>query len=89
MTPSYEPFSSNAQFATIIERLGNQDAIFSDHRAEIRSMFRDFKSELGKTDKRVDTLEREKWTNRGFIAAIGLAIPLAWQWITSPHTPKP
>lgn len=88
MPGSFDPYSSNAQFATILERLSRQDVNFSEHRDEMKILFSDFKSDLVEAKSRVTTLEQEKWSNRGFVAAIGLAIPFLWQWITSPHSPK-
>lgn len=86
--PDFNPHSTDAMFSKIIQRLDRQDESFSEHRIELRSMVKDFKNDLEKIEDRVIPLEKELWKNRGIVAAIGLAIPLFWQWLTSPNTLK-
>lgn len=60
----YNPKSTDAMFATILERL---DEIAEDQRD---------------TREKVATLEREKWLQRGMVAAVGVVISAVWSWVT-------
>lgn len=34
------------------------------------------------TREKVATLEREKWLQRGMVAAVGVVISAVWSWVT-------
>lgn len=79
----YNPNSRDAMTAKIISRLDNQDHTASVWRAEQMDVLRSIKDAVDKTNGRVTALEREKWQQRGFAAAVSMMAAAAWQWITS------
>lgn len=71
---SYDPNSTDAMLARIIERLDNQDLILKD-----------IKEQVYKTNGRVTGLEQDKWHQRGIVLGIGLVGSALWQWLTNRH----
>lgn len=64
----FNPQSTDAMFAKIMARLESQDRVLFEIREQTM-----------KTNGRVTDLEREKWKQRGFVAAIGLIFTGAWE----------
>lgn len=67
----YQPHSTDAMFARIIERLDNQDLVLAE-----------IKEQTLKTNGRVTMLENEKWFQRGIVAAISVLATMVWDWMT-------
>jgi hypothetical protein len=78
----YDPYSTNAMFAKILERLDQQDVQARAHRHEIKESISQFQADIRSTDVRVTTLEKSAWRQRGAVAAIALFIPLLWEFLT-------
>jgi len=70
---SYDPNSTDAMLARIIQRLDNQDTILHE-----------IKEQVYKTNGRVNGLEHEKWFQRGVVAVIGIIATAIWNWISNP-----
>lgn len=84
MTDSdFNPNSKDAQFARIIARLDNQDIQSAIYRTDQKESNLRIENLLVLQNGRVRALEREKWLNRGFVAAISVAGTAAWQWWTT------
>ncbi len=66
----FNPKSNDAMFATILQRI--EDVTASQHRIESRMLA---------DSSRIDTLEREKWFQRGVVAAIGIGVTAVWNWV--------
>lgn len=79
---TYEPKSHDAMFARIMEHLDYQDKDSDTHRKAVISRLDLIQTAVDKTNGRVTKLEREKWHNRGFVAALGLGVTCAWEWLT-------
>lgn len=74
--PQYQPLSTDAMFSRVIERLDAQDR-------KLEEILQQGKSQ----DRRITDLEREKWMQRGAVAAISAAVAAFWSWLTrSPGT---
>lgn len=78
----YDPYSVNAMFSRIIERLDQQDVATAKHREEMKAHFMTAKEDAVSAEERITALERAQWRQRGFVAAIALAVPLLWEWIS-------
>lgn len=78
----YDPHSTNAMFSRILTRLDEQDRNALEHRREMKETVSSFQTNIRSTDDRVHRLENAQWRQRGFVAAIAFAVPLAWHWIT-------
>jgi len=78
----FDPYSPNAMFSRILERLDQQDASAKEHRTEIKQSISQFQADVRAADVRITTLERSAWKQRGAVAVIALLIPVAWQWLT-------
>lgn len=70
MSSDFNPKSNDAMFATILQRI--EDVTASQHRIESRMLA---------DSSRIDTLEREKWFQRGVVAAIGIGVTAVWNWV--------
>ena len=70
---SYDPNSTDAMLARIIQRLDNQDTILHE-----------IKEQVYKTNGRVNGLENDKWFQRGVVAVIGIIATALWNWISNP-----
>ena len=81
--PVYDPNSFNALASRILERLDQQDVATADHRQEIKTQISTFQGELLNVSGRVTGLEEGAWKQRGFVAAIALAVPSIWQWVST------
>ena len=66
----FNPKSNDAMFATILQRI--EDVTASQHRIESRMLA---------DSSRIDTLERERWFQRGVVAAIGIGVTAVWNWV--------
>lgn len=79
----FNPYSKDAQFATIIEKLKNQDKdslLFRTSQMEYNARI---EALIMLQNGRVRTLERDKWLQRGFVTAISLLATAAWQlWVS-------
>lgn len=71
MNGDYNPHSHDSMFGRIMQRLDQQDATLTRIEAGVT-----------KTNVRVDSLEKEKWVQRGFVAAISLTMAGIWHWAT-------
>ena len=67
---SFNPNSTDSMFSKIMERLEYQDKILED-----------IKAQTIKTNGRVTALERERWHQRGIVAALTVAITVGWEYI--------
>jgi len=67
----YNPNSVDAMFARLFERLDQQD-----------KMLRAIDDKAAKINGRVYSLEREKWKQRGFIAATLILAGAVWHLVT-------
>lgn len=72
---AYDPNSNDAVFSKILTRLEQQDKDAAARHIEIVGKFEDH-------EKRITTLEHEKWYQRGIVATIGFTITAAWHLIT-------
>lgn len=68
----FDPNSSDAMFAKILQRLDTQDQTLAR-----------IETGVVKTNGRVTALERDKWYQRGVTATIGLLAGGAWEWFRS------
>jgi len=86
---SFDPRSLDAQLATIIEQMKQQDRERADYH-KIEREYREgvtrrldrIQDSVDKTNGRVTKLERQEWHNRGFAAAVALLVGCIWEWIT-------
>lgn len=73
-------------FARILERLTKQDVDFLEHRRELKENLANMQNRLhariDSNESAVRELEKSRWKQRGFVAAIAFVIPLLWQWVT-------
>lgn len=77
----YNDKSHDAMFSTILTRLDQQDSASTLHRTEMKEFMGTMKDSLGSNGNRISALEREQWTQRGFVAAISLGASAAWHWV--------
>lgn len=82
MSAGYQPHSVDAMFSRVMNRLDNQDHSYGEHRAELNKRLDEILAEQRKTNGRVSALEREKWTQRGFVAALSIGATTVWHYIT-------
>ena len=68
-TGDYNPFSQDAMLAKI---LANQES----HSAKLDQLVEGH----GVLEKRVTTIERDKWYARGALAVVAFLAPGAWEW---------
>lgn len=85
----FDADSFDAQFATIIQQLKQQDAerwdyqkLEGEYRTGVQTKLDRIEIAVNKTNGRVTALENENWRQRGFVAAIALAIGAAWHYLT-------
>lgn len=78
----FDPYSQNAMFSRILERIEQQDREAREFRTEIKESFSTFQQELKNSDTRVSALENAAWRQRGAVAAIALFISMMWEWLT-------
>lgn len=71
MSNDYNPNSIDAMFARLFERMDQQDKLLEG-----------IDDKTSKINGRVYSLEREKWKQRGFIAATLLIAGVAWHLFT-------
>jgi len=71
MPNDYNPNSVDAMFARLFERMDQQDKILQA-----------IDDKTSKINGRVYALEREKWKQRGFIAAMLLVAGVIWHLFT-------
>jgi len=71
----YNPNSIDATLSKIIQRLDSQDTVLARIDAGVT-----------KTNGRVNSLENDKWYQRGFTAAIGATAAVAVEWVKSRTT---
>lgn len=67
---NYDPESQDAMFSRILEKLENQE-----------HTLKEIKDQVYKTNGRVNSLERDRWYQRGVVATIGIAASYFWQFI--------
>lgn len=67
----FRPLSPDAMFARIMERL---DDLKADNK--------DLRTEQGTIAERVTAMERDKWFQRGIVAAISVIAAGMWSWLT-------
>lgn len=79
----FNPNSKDAQFARIIARLDNQDIQSAIYRTDQKESNLRIENLLVLQNGRVRALEREKWTQRGMVAAVSVLGTAAWQWWTT------
>lgn len=68
MSEDYNPNSSDSMFARVLQRMDAQDKILEEIRTQVT-----------KTNGRVNVLEHDKWYQRGIIAAITSAMIMIWE----------
>ena len=68
MNDDYNPNSSDSMFARVLQRMDSQDKILEEIHNQVK-----------KTNGRVTALERDKWYQRGIIAAISTGIVIVWE----------
>lgn len=88
-SPGFDPLSFNAQFATIVQQLKQQDAerweyqrVETEYRAVVQGKLDKIQEAVDKTNGRVTALEREQWKQRGAVAAIVITITGVWNLLT-------
>ncbi len=69
---SYDPESQDAMFSRILEKLDNQE-----------HTLKEIKEQVYKTNGRVNSLERDRWYQRGVVASIGVGASYLWHVITN------
>ena len=65
---SFDPNSTDAVFARILQRMDAQDAALAR-----------IETAVNKTNGRVTSLERDRWHQRGIVAAIAAGVAGAWE----------
>jgi len=75
MENTFNPNSSDAMFAKVLQRLDTQDET-------LQRIEQNTSSGLGSLGNRVGALERERWYQRGITAAIATVCIGIWEWIT-------
>jgi hypothetical protein len=75
----------DARLSEILTRLDQQDRASSDYRDEMKEIMQDMRDEFHSIRGKFDEIAKEKWYQRGFVAAITLAVSAAWAWFTSGH----
>lgn len=83
----YDPNSMDSRLSEILTRLKNQDEASSAYRQELKDFMLEMRDEFTIHRAKFEVIDREKWYQRGFVAAIALAISVLWAWLTS--GPKP
>ena len=71
MSADFNEHSTDAMFSRILQRMDTQDASLARIEAATE-----------KTGTRVDTLERERWYQRGIVAAVSVGAVAIWEFIT-------
>lgn len=69
MSNDFNDRSPDAMFARILQRMDTQDEALA--RIESASTT---------TSSRIDTLERERWYQRGVVAALSVIASASWEW---------
>lgn len=80
MSRDYNPQSTDAMFAKILERLDQQDASASTNRAEVQTKLDTVIAEGRGVGARVTALENDKWYQRGMVASLGVFTATALEW---------
>ena len=70
MSEDYNPNSSDSMFARVLQRMDAQDKILEEIRSQVT-----------KTNGRVNVLESDRWYQRGIIAAITAGVVMLWEAI--------
>lgn len=71
MSNDFNERSPDAMFSKILQRMDTQ--------AETLGRI---EQSMGRTNERVDTLERERWYQRGVVAVVSVGVVAGWEWIT-------
>lgn len=79
----YDPNSHDSKFSIILTRLDNQDEASLVHRTEIKDFMAEMRAALLLHAGKLEASDREKWYQRGFVAAITLGVSAAWAWFTN------
>ena len=66
----FNPNSPDAMFSRILQRMDTQDSALAR-----------IEHGVAKTTGRVTALERDKWYQRGIVAAIAVLAGGAWEWL--------
>lgn len=67
----FNPKSTDAMFARILVELES-----------VRTTLKEVRDEAQKTNGRVTRLDRERWYQRGIVAAVSILVIAAWNWWT-------
>lgn len=73
--------STDAMFATIMERMETQNREANTHRIQLGEKMDTVLERLDKIDNRVLSLEQDRWYQRGIVAAVGVAAVAAWEFV--------
>jgi hypothetical protein len=79
---SFDPHSQDSMFSQILVRIDQLGDQVKEHRNEVRTSFGQFQADNRAAVSRIEQLEQAAWRQRGFVAAIALVVPAAWQWLT-------
>jgi len=72
MNQQFNPNSTDAMFARIMERLD-----------ELKATTDEIRDEAKHTNGRVTSLEKEKWYQRGVAATVAVLAGAVWEWWNS------
>ena len=85
----FDADSFDAQFATIIQQLKQQDKerwdyqqLEGEYRTGVQMKLDRIEIAVNKTNGRVTALEQEQWKQRGIFAAVAVGVTGLWHWIT-------
>ena len=79
---SYDPNSLDSKLTVVLTRLDHQDAASLLHRAEMKEFMTEMRAVNAAHVAKFEAADREKWYQRGFVAAITMAISAFWAWVT-------
>lgn len=77
----YDPNSMDSRVSEILTRLDAQDDASYIYRAELKEFMAEMRAEFVKYGSKFEAADREKWYQRGFVAAITLGISALWAWL--------
>jgi hypothetical protein len=74
MSEDFKPNSTDAMFARLLTRMDSQDQSLNRIESRLNTCFND-------CNKRVGSLENERWYQRGVVAAISVGAVGVWEFI--------
>ncbi len=77
---AFDPHSTDSMFATVLARLGQQDKMAEEFRAQAKLVAAETLAAVHAVGGRVSSLENDRWFNRGVAAALGAGASAVVAW---------